>query len=453
MHHPITLTALAISLVALAATQSLSATATVPPSSAVYRNLAKEIHSSLEHDIHSPWYPRALSAAGGFHQDYRNDWSASSSEDRSIVYQSRLSWVAAETSMRFPSERVKYRPIALHGLEILEHGLWDKEHGGFYWSVAPSGGPQSFKAINDDKQAYGISFGIYACAGIYKATHNPRALILAKRAYLWLDNHAHDAHNGGYVEALNRDGSPIGASERSGNDAIGTPYGCKSMNTHIHLLESFTALYGVWPDPLLRKRLKELLIIVRDKIATPEGYLNLEFRPDWTPTSHDDSYGHDIETAYLISEAAEALGMPHDKATWAVSKRLVDHVLHYGLDRTHGGFYDHGPANGGASGQDKIWWTQAEALNALLLMHERYGKSTDTYWNAFMQQWKFISQHQIDHQARGWFSALSPDGTPQLSRNKSDAWTDPYHQGRAMMNVEYRLEQLAIAPQIKGASR
>ena len=73
--------------------------------------------------------------------------------------------------------------------------------------------------------------------------------------------------------------------------------------------------------------------------------------------------------------------MPDDPKTWHMARRLVDHALDWGWDGEHGGFYYKGEAFGGeAFDQHKDWWTQAEGLNALLLMHRKYGAETDRYW-------------------------------------------------------------------------
>jgi mannobiose 2-epimerase len=167
------------------------------------------------------------------------------------------------------------------------------------------------------------------------------------------------------------------------------------------------------------------------------------FLPDWKPTGQEDSYGHDIETAYLLIEAAEATGLKHDAQTAMVARRLVDHVLRVGLDSTAGGFYDSGPTGGPVRNKAKIWWTQAEALNALLLMHAEHGGQTGRYWKEFLRQWDYIANHQIDRQHRGWYPTVNANGSPIPEQRKSDAWTDPYHQGRAMMNVTDTLRRLA----------
>src|SRR5678815_284978 len=141
----------------------------------------------------------------------------------------------------------------------------------------------------------------------------------------------------------------------------------KSMNTHLHLLEALTELYRAKKDPAVEARLREVFLIVRDKIALPDGYFDLYFRPDWTPIPDVDSYGHDIEGGFLITEAAELLGLDGG-ATDAVVRKLEDHALRYGWDERYGGFFDNGPPNGAADHTNKIWWVEAEGLNAMLLM-------------------------------------------------------------------------------------
>ena len=412
------------------------------PSPAAYRTIAEEVEANLRTQVLAKWYPSAIDTAhGGFHQNFREDWSLAANEDRSIVYQSRLTWVAAQAALRYPAEAKAYRSHAAHGLDFLDRKLWDQEHGGFYWGLAANGLPER----QGEKHVYGIAFGIYASCACYQALLDPHALDLARRAYAWLEKHAHDGQYGGYYEALTRGGKPILAPPDSSapSDFIGTHYGYKSMNTHIHLLEALTALHGVWPDAGVRRRLEEVFLLVRDRIAVAPGCLNLFFTPDWRPIPDHDSFGHDVETAFLLVEASAALGKPDDPATWAISRQLVDHALDYGWDREHGGFYDAGTAFGPPLVTDKIWWTQAEGLNALLVMHARFGKETPRYWNAFTRQWQFIRRSQIDSQHGGWYATVNRDGSAIPGRVKSDRWTEAYHQSRALLVVSEELRQLA----------
>lgn len=412
------------------------------PTKVEYTRIAREVDSNLEKQVIAKWFPAAVDVAhGGFHQNYAENWDKLPSEDRAIVYQSRLTWIAAEAarSRLLPSKQLI--TYCRHGERFLAEKMWDRQSGGFFWAIGDDGQPDR----RGEKHAYGISFGIYACANCYAVTHDRAALDLALRAYRWLDDHAHDGKNGGYFEALTRDGTPIMAPQSDGaaSDFIGTKYGLKSMNTHIHLLEAFSELYKVHPAKELKARLRELFEIVRNRVYTAPGYLQLYFKPDWQAVPDHDSYGHDIETAYLLADAAEVLGMKDDAKTWEVARAIVDHALKYGWDEAHGGFYDAGEPSGAVTATDKIWWTQAEGLNALLLMHSHFGSETSIYWNAFNKEWDFIQHFQVDARSGGWYAAVAVDGAPLAGRVKSDRWTEAYHQGRALLNVSRALKQLA----------
>jgi mannobiose 2-epimerase len=416
------------------------------PSPDDYRRIAGEVETSLKRDVLDKWFPAAVDRqGGGFYENFAADWSRGADGERSIVYQSRLTWLSAQAALRFAKDREqaeKYRAITRHGAAFLADKLNDREHGGFYWAVDVGGHPVA--PFGSEKHVYGIAFGIYALAASYQATHDAASLDLAKKTAQWLDAHAHDfQHGGGYFEALTAEGEPILSATTRATDAIGTRYGLKSMNTHIHLLEAFTGLHEVWPDPVLHRRLEELFQIVRDKIVVEPGCQCLYFNLDWRPVPDLDSFGHDIETAYLLTEAAAAVDKPEDAAAWTAARHLVDHALEFGFDPQHGGFYNEGTTFGRDVTKEKIWWVEAEGLNALLLMHERFGRETPQYWDAFVKQWDFISKHQIDAVHGGWYPMLAADGQPRPNQPKSDRWTEGYHQGRALMNVSDRLRRLA----------
>jgi mannobiose 2-epimerase len=417
---------------------------TAAPGPAAYRRLAGEMDANLRRHVVDQWFPRAVDAErGGFHQNYAEDWTFIAKGDRASVYQSRLTWLSAMAAQRYPREAAAWSARSDHGLRFLAEHLWDREHGGFYWGLEAEAPYRPER--NGEKHVYGHAFGIYATATNYMATRNPQALALSRQAFEWLDAKAHDAVNGGYYESVDRQGRPILGPSSGGppRDALGTAFGQKSMNTHIHVLEALTALYEVWPDPKLRIRLQEVFEIVRDRIAAPAGYLHLFFQPDWTPVPRVVSFGHDVESGFLLVEASTALGRPDDARTWQVARALIDRPLSVGWDEQHGGFYDEGEYGGKLTRTHKVWWVQAEGLNALVLMHGKYGRETPRYWNAFNKQWAFIRDHQTDARYGGWFSRVEPEGHAPPGMIKSDRWTEGYHQGRALMRVSDTLRRLA----------
>src|SRR3954452_332388 len=244
----------------------------------------------------------------------------------------------------------------------------------------------------------------------------------------WLDQHGHDDKSGRYFEFFTRDGTPMLTRDqnplRADRDSIGTHVGYKSMNTHIHLLESFTALLTVWPDPTLKPRTNELHAIVRDRIVAPPGSMHQFFNPDWTPVPDHDSFGHDIETAYLLLESAEALGMMDDPKTVATAKSLLDHGLDYAWDNKSGGFFETGGVFGPVYDKSKGWWTQAEGMNALLIMSRRFPDDPRGYRKLFDRQWAFVKKNVMDAEHGEWYpTALDAGGSPKAA--KASEWKAP----------------------------
>jgi mannobiose 2-epimerase len=332
--------------------------------------------------------------------------------------------------------------------------MWDKEYGGFYNLVDRQG---SVKAPGKaTKEAYGNAFGIYALAAYYKASKDTGALNLAKRAFLWLENHSHDPVYKGYFQHLQRDGTPI---VRDSTVPSNSDLGYKDQNSSIHLLEAFTELYEVWKDPLVRERLQEMLFLIRDKITTPKGYLTLFLKSDWTPVSFKDSswtvvmkhknldhvsFGHDIETAYLMLEASHALGLENDIKTLTVGKRMLDHALRNGWDDQLGGFYDEGYYFKGSDTisiilHSKNWWAQAEGMNTLLLMADKFPNDPLRYYDKFKKHWNYIKTYLIDHENGDWYEGGLDKEPKRKTGLKGHIWKATYHHYRAMATCIKRL--------------
>lgn len=421
-------------------------TTTLAPTKANYLKLADDMETTLRRDVIGVWFPRSVdNDNGGFYSNFTRDWKRAPSEGKFSVFQGRMTWVAAQFVRRAPDSKDQFLPVVEHGLKYLSDVMWDKQYGGFFWGLDDHG--QITKRYTDGKHLYGMSFCLYGATAAYQATLNPQALELAKASFLWMDKNAHDSKNGGYFEWLTREGKVVQPRPDSARveevPVAGFPLGYRSMNTHIHLLESFTQLYKVWKNDTLRQRLDELLAIVRDKICVEPGAMNLYFTADWRAIPDHDSYGHDVETAYLLLETEDVIGF-HNPKTGRIAKQLVDHALAYGWDETYGGFYREGTAAGRAEDMRKEWWAQMEGLNALLLMHEKHGRQTDIYFKAFRQQWEFIKDRQVDHEFGGFYDTIERDGTA-TNHIKARIWKEAYHDSRALLNVTERLRRLANA--------
>lgn len=401
--------------------------------------LRADVERHLRQGVLEVWFPRILDAEhGGFLCDFDAAWRPAGRQPKTIVYQARAVWTASKAAMRYGDDP-RYRQAADHGFKFLRDAMWDAEHGGFHWALDRQGRP--WPQSRGTKHAYGIAFGIYALAAHHEATKDPASLELAKRAFAWLDRVGHDGKHGGYLEYYTREGkvietpadNPVGPG--GANSSIGVRVGYKSMNAHIHILEGLTALYHVWPDETLKARLNEVFLIVRDKVVAPPGAMHQYFNRDWTPVPDVCSFGHDVETAFLLVEAAEALGMKDDARTWAVAKGLLDHALDFGVDAKNFGLFESGGTFGPVHDKRKVWWSQAEFLNALLLFSKRYPDDPRGYRTLFERQWAYVKKNVVDEKNGDWYQHGLDGADPTPDGAKASMWKAMYHNGRALMNV------------------
>lgn len=416
------------------------------------QQIAAEIEKSIHTELLNRWYPQNTdSLYGGFITTFTFDFKPAGEQDKMIVTQARHVWSNSIASILYP-DVAYYKQCARQGFEFLQNVVRDKVHGGFFTLVDRRGNVKD----SLEKTAYGNAFGIYASATWYKASGDTRALDLAKKCFTWLEQHAHDPVYKGYYQNLQIDGTPI---KRTNSTPSTSSTGYKDQNSSIHLLEAFTELYAVWPDRLLKERLQEMLSLIRDVITTKKGSLTLFLQPDWKPVSFKDSsrqsiqqhsfldhvsFGHDIETAYLMLEASHALGLENDSVTMNIAKRMVDHALKNGWDNKAGGFFDEGYY---FKGEDKItitrnsknWWTQAEGLNTLLMMADLYPDDSMHYFDKFKTMWHYIQSNLIDHQYGDWYEEGLDTRPERKTSFKGHIWKATYHQFRAMSNCIKRL--------------
>jgi mannobiose 2-epimerase len=390
---------------------------------------------------------------GGFLSTWTFDFKPTGEQDKMIVSQARHVWTTSKASEVY-KDVPHYRECAEHGFKFLKDVMWDKINGGFYQLVDRRGNVKN--GPNQEKTAYGNAFGIYALAAYYHATEDTSALKLAKDAFMWLEKHSHDPVYKGYFQHMKSDGTVI---KRDNSVASTQETGYKDQNSSIHLLEAFTELYQVWPDSLVGERVKEMLLLIRDTMVDEKGSLTLFFQPDWTPVSFRDSsesvimkhhgldhesFGHDVETAYLMQEASHVLGIKDDTRTIEIGKKMVDHSLDKGWDNEAGGFYDEGyyfkdKPDITITRDTKNWWAQAEGLNTLLIMADQFPDDERQYFEKFKKMWAYIDTYLIDHQYGEWYPGGLDKEPQQRTALKGHIWKACYHQYRAMANCVQRL--------------
>ena len=348
--------------------------------------------------------------------------------DQGAVLICRILWTFSAAYKFSPDPQ--YMEVANSAFHLVCERFWDPQYGGLFWSIEPNG-----QVSNTRKQAYAQGFGIYGLSEYYSAFGDTHALELARSLYRILEDKFHEPKFGGYLEALDRDWSEIEDQRLSDKDANAP----KSMNTHLHILEPYSNLYRVDPTTELKNRLNSLTNIFLDKIINPEtGHFDLFFSENWSRLSRIHSYGHDIEGAWLLREAAELIDDP--ELTLKVehaSERLVKITLAEGADADGSLFYE---MEGGELDTDKHWWPQAEAMVGCLDAFEISGNPMCLV--ECLKVWSFIKEKLIDREKGEWFWRVNQDSKPIESEDKAGFWKCPYHNSRALMETMRRIEQI-----------
>mgnify|MGYP000315046716 FL=1 len=344
------------------------------------------------------------------------------------VLNTRILWTFSAAFLK--TNNIKYKNVADKAFQYIKTNFYDINNGGLFWEVDCLGKP-----INKRKQAYAQGFGIYAFSEYYRATKNEESLTLAKDIYKILETKFWDNKYGGYIEALTQDWHSIEDMRLSDKDQNAP----KSMNTHLHIIEPYANLYRVWPDKQLKKSIEKLLHIFIDKIIDKNtGHFNLFFEMNWKPNSTAISFGHDIEGAWLLHEAAllieEEAILNQIKNT---ALNLVDLTVKKGLDRD-GSLYNE--FNNNHLDSDKHWWPQAEAMVGLI---DAYQISfNEEYLKGVFKLWKFIKNNIIDTVNGEWFWRVDFEGNPNTTDDKIGFWKCPYHNTRALIEVANRIDEL-----------
>jgi mannobiose 2-epimerase len=332
---------------------------------------------------------------------------------------------------------VAYRVAADQSVVHFVAHFVDPTYGGVFWMVDAEGRPR-----DDRKHVYAQAFAIYALAEHHRATGDAHSLRSAIAIHRLVEAHAHDAVHGGYEEAFARDWTLLDDVRLSDVDLNER----KSMNTHLHLLEAYTTLYTAWPDARLAERLRELVELVLDRMIAPDGDRVIGFfAADWQPRSTRISFGHDIETSWLLVEAAEAVGddalrmRAHDAALL-----LAASVLRRGVDQEFGGLFNE--SDGDTLDTDKEWWPQAEAIVGFLAAYQQSGD--EALLRPALDTWRFVERHVVDRRNGEWRRRVSRSGNESRGGEKVGPWKCPYHNARACLEIMSRVDAL-LAPAVE----
>ena len=379
----------------------------------------QEVRENLTSCILTYWL-KLKDPRGGFYGEVASDGTILYDAPRGVILNARIIWSFAAAYQALPE--TPYLVAAVHARDYFLEHFCDHKYGGVYWSVDAAG-----ERLDTKKQLYAQGFAIYGLSELYKVTGDDEVLKNAINLYRVVETYFADKENGGYIEALARDFSPLEDMSLSAHDINAD----KTMNSHLHVLEAYANLYQVWPDEELKEAVQKLLDLVGTRIMGADGHLQLYFRKDWSVMPGGVSYGHDIETSWLALECADALkdiDVVNRVRPWALSMGkagneglMPDGSMRY--EKLLDGKYD----------DSRQWWVQAETVVGNLWLWKYHADPQGA--DRALAAWNYIRENLVDEKDGEWWWAVLEDGSRDLSQPKVGFWKCPYHNTRMCLQV------------------
>lgn len=355
---------------------------------------------------------------GGYYGYMGYDLALDKQAEKGCILNSRILWFFSEAALAAGDETII--PYADHAYRFLREHCLDREYGGVYWSLTYDGQP-----LDPAKHTYCQAFAIYGLAAYYRLTGCEEALETARQLFALIERRCTDA--GGYLEAFTRDFTPANNEKLSENGVLAT----RTMNTLLHVFEGYAGLYQAAPDPAVEAVLRRILGIYADKVYDPaRRRQRVFFDRDYHSLIDLTSYGHDIESSWLIDWGCRLLG---DAALTArieaIDSELADSVLRAAFDGSLANECERGVVD-----RHRVWWVQAETMLGFVNAWQKQPQRTD-YPAAAARLWRYITGRLVDGRCGEWFWRLDENGLPDAAKPMVEPWKCPYHNGRMCIEL------------------
>jgi len=392
--------------------------------------LKEELEAHVKEKILPFWLTKMVDHEnGGFYGWATDDGKILNKANKGAVLNTRILWTFSAAYRLFGDEQ--YLEMAERSWEYIEKFFVDNKYGGIYWMLDYRGNP-----VQPKKQIYALAFAIYAFSEYYNATGNPRALDLAQELFKMIEKYSFDPDRNGYFEAFNYDWKMLEDLRLSNKDANER----KTLNTHLHVLEAYTRLASVYEDNLVKKRLVNLINLFIEQFINYQYYhLNMFFDDKWTVKSRLISYGHNVESSWLLMEAAEMTGSEIlIEKCGSITCKLAETILNNAVAED-GSLYNEVTEEKRLD-DDRHWWPQAEAIVGFMNAYQHTGD--EKYVTALLKLWDFIKRYFVHPEYGEWYFRIDKKYQPYHEEEFAGPWKGPYHNGRMCFELIRRIEEL-----------
>ncbi len=382
--------------------------------------IAIAARAQLENVIIPFWKGMKDEKFGGYYGYLSQELVLDRQAEKGCILNSRILWFFSEAAMLLRREDL--RGHADHAYAFLTEHCIDRENGGIFWSMTYDGKP-----LDTTKHTYNQAFAIYALSAYYRLTGNEAALEQARELFRLIEEHCTDSV--GYLEAFTADWGPESNEKLSENGVLAD----KTMNTLLHVFEGYAGLYQASRDEAVGKAMERILTIYAEKIYDPTLRRQLVFFDENYNSILDlYSYGHDIESSWLMDWGCGLLGDSRRSAVISDINREMGEAVYAAAYSSHSLANE---CDRGKVDQTRVWWVQAEAVVGFVNLWQKLPEHTE-YRDAAADTYRFIETHLVDRRPGSeWFWCVDKNGAPVPGKPIVEPWKCPYHNGRMCMEL------------------
>lgn len=390
--------------------------------------LLEEIKTHLTGKLIPFWENLKDEEFGGFYGGLDFDLQLEKEAVKGCILNSRILWFFSNAYLVLGEKRLL--EYAQHAYAFLKNACLDTKNGGIYWSISYGGTPE-----DTTKHTYNQAFAIYALSSYYDASKEKEALAIAFGLRDIIEKRCRDEY--GYLEAFDATFQPIENDKLSENGVTAE----KTMNTLLHVLEAYTELYRVTKDTQTGEALRFMLDLIADKVYNKElARQEVFFDRSWNTLIDLHSFGHDIETSWLVDRTCEIL---EDDDYTAKLKPIIRALAASVYEKAYRDHSLENEAENGVVDTTRVWWVQAEAMVGFLNAYENQPEES-RYLEAVTDIWDYIKAYMIDkREGSEWFWSVDKDRQP-LHKPIVEPWKCPYHNGRMCLELIKRSQKESL---------
>jgi cellobiose epimerase len=343
---------------------------------------------------------------GGFYGKVHVDNKPDTEANKGLILNARILWAFSKGYKL--TQKASYKLMADRAFNVVINSFADTQFGGYYSALTCNGNP-----IAGDKEVIVHAYMLYAVSEYASVIQNKSVDALLDNMGVFINKHFYNTQVKAYATLSLADFTIMPLTEIF-------------IGAQLHVLEAFANTYGYKPSSILKEHIKNGLQLLATHFYNKHTkHFNRMLDLQYQPINNDVNYGHNMEAAWLLYDAATKI---EDTALIEITSQIILEVCESIQEATDtdGGIWRDKIA--GNIIYEKHWWIQTEALTTFAYAYTI--THNDLYLAKAKYIWQYIQENFIDTTYGEWHFGRDKNNNIMYDQGKADFWKCPYHNVR-----------------------